>query len=77
MKKYKYMSKEKQMSLKIEELSELRECIDKCCKDLPIVQFNDTRSGFRIICKWCYNEVLNNNSTKAMIEWNKMIRKIK
>lgn len=55
------------------EIQDIKECIDKCCLDLPIVQYPEPY--YRILCKWCFNETINKDSTKVIIEWNKMIRK--
>lgn len=57
----------------IKEIDDLKDCIDSCCRDLPIVHYN--KPLFRIICRNCLNEVLHEKPHKAMIAWNLMVRK--
>ncbi|MCK9279312.1 MAG: hypothetical protein M0P71_01720 [Melioribacteraceae bacterium] len=62
----------KDIETKKKERKELEECIDMCCYDFPLVFYRDGK--FEVICKWCSTKISNEDSTKAMIEWNKEIR---
>lgn len=59
------------------ERDDLRECIDYCCQYKPHVNYNEQLKQYRVLCIQCFNEVVDNDSTRAMIKWNKKIRKIK